>query len=353
VLLEREAVRYEGARVEAPAREQRDDPLPGVARRAEDSVHGHMLEHDLLAGQVRDGISRQALEDDYAAAPRQRNGGRGAVGSRRRLEHEIEARAERVDRVAFAHVDRLGCSQPPCEGETAAAGSGDREPRRRRERDQRHREEPERAGADDRGRDPGPQPCLEQSVRNARGRLEQRGGLEVAPLRQDVCECGRHHDVLGERAGVREAGLRVFGLAEIRASLAAPVTQAARPDPFRDDDVAGAHSLDARPDGGDRAGPLVARDDRVAHVLRRARALEELDVGSADPCGADADEDLAVTGLGYGQVDDADGAGPLDEEGPHRVSVPAFVTGHNNGDHTPRPTPAQLSAADDALRSFE
>src|SRR5207253_3662174 len=103
----------------------------------------------------------------------------------------------------------------------------------------------------------------------------QSGGLEIASLRQDVSESRRNDHVLREAAGMGEAGLRMVGLAEVRVSLAAPITQAAGPDPFRHDDVARAHALDARPDGGDGPGPLVAGDDGVAHVLRCARALEE------------------------------------------------------------------------------
>src|SRR6266545_2959985 len=89
VLLEREGVCDEGLRVEQPVREEPDDPAPGIARGAEDTLHAQVPEHDRVGvNPVR--LPRDPLEDDRPAAPRELHRGPTSVDRTGCLEHEIE-----------------------------------------------------------------------------------------------------------------------------------------------------------------------------------------------------------------------------------------------------------------------
>src|SRR3989442_6624226 len=100
-------------------------------------------------------------------------------------------------------------------------------------------------------------------------------------------------DVLREPSRQSEAQL-VVGDAEVRLAPPAPGALAA--------EVVALHRhavshREARPAGTEpfhRPAPLVAGDDRILHVGRRARPLQRLDVAHADAPGADPDDDLAL-----------------------------------------------------------
>ena len=69
----------------------------------------------------------------------------------------------------------------------------------------------------------------------------------------------------------------------------------------------GENPVTPRADVHDHARPLVAGDDRVlgeAHPEVRQRALEDLDVGAADPHGRRRDQQLALARGRVGSLDD-------------------------------------------------
>src|SRR5919197_1015858 len=120
-------------------------------------------------------------------------------------------------------------------------------------------------------------------------------GREVAPRRQPVHELRRDAEELRERAGVCEARFGVRGGAEIRPAFAAAGAGATGAEALRDDGVADDHAGDLLAGRLDDTRPLVARDDRVAHVRGRPAPVEQLDVGAADTGGPDAYENLAAS----------------------------------------------------------
>ena len=115
-------------------------------------------------------------------------------------------------------------------------------------------------------------------------------------------ESSRNAQVLGERAGVREAGLGVFGRAQVGPAFPAPIADAARAESLGDDVIADGDPAHTRADRGDGAGPLVSGHDRVPHIWRRPRPAEDLEVGAADPGGGHADDDLVGFRLGDGEL---------------------------------------------------
>src|SRR5262249_44471665 len=75
--------------------------------------------------------------------------------------------------------------------------------------------------------------------------------------------------------------------------------------PADSDAVSHGESVDARPDGGDPPHDLVAGNDRQP---RGDLALDDVDVGPADPAGLDRDRDLARVRFGRGTIDLAERA---------------------------------------------
>src|SRR6266496_6564318 len=134
----------ERLRIEQPGREELRYPPPGVARGAEDTLHAQVPEHDRVRVEPFR-PSRDPLEDDSAAAPRQPDGGPGAVDRAARLEDEIEAG---LGALVPAHVPRLGRTHLPPECEARRARPDEREACRADPTEQRDREQPERPGAD-------------------------------------------------------------------------------------------------------------------------------------------------------------------------------------------------------------
>ena len=130
-------------------------------------------------------------------------------------------------------------------------------------------------------------------------------------------EVSRNAEEIREGARVGESGFRVVRGAEVRPSFAAASAVAAGAKALCYDRVPFGDVLDVGPDRFDQPCPLVARDDRIAHVARRPATLEDLDVRAADACSADADEDLAGTGLRSRYVLQCCGSRPLDDDRTH------------------------------------
>jgi hypothetical protein len=82
----------------------------------------------------------------------------------------------------------------------------------------------------------------------------------------------------GERAGVRESGLRIVRAAQVGPAFTAAGAVAAGAEALGNDDVPFVDVLDARPDRRDGSSPFVPGDDRVPHEARRAPAFKDLDI---------------------------------------------------------------------------
>ena len=90
----------------------------------------------------------------------------------------------------------------------------------------------------------------------------------------------------------------------MRRALLAPRAPIARDHPLADDAVADREVVDALAQLRHRAAPLVPGDEREAHPARiRQPAVEDLEVGAADPGDVAADDDLARPGGGLLEVD--------------------------------------------------
>jgi hypothetical protein len=82
----------------------------------------------------------------------------------------------------------------------------------------------------------------------------------------------------GERAGVRESGLRIVRAAQVGPAFTAAGAVTAGAEALGNDDVPFVDVPDARPDRRDGSSPFVPGDDRVPHEARRAPAFKDLDV---------------------------------------------------------------------------
>jgi len=121
---------------------------------------------------------------------------------------------------------------------------------------------------------------------------EERRGLDVrVPLRDREAEARVGDRVLGVAAVEVVAG-EARSVAEVLPAAQAVAALAARPAEPRDADAP--------------AGRLVDADDLVAGHERQLRvgqlAVDDVQVGAADPAGADADEQLAGLGLRLGEL---------------------------------------------------
>ena len=112
-------------------------------------------------------------------------------------------------------------------------------------------------------------------------------------------------------------------LAQRAVTDAAGLALAARDDHRQHDVIAGRQMLDARADGVDDTGTLVAEHERPAAVAEFA--VGEVQVGVADAGGGDPDADLAGAGSGQRHGLGRDGSGFPQDAGAHLHGV---VRGH-------------------------
>ena len=126
---------------------------------------------------------------------------------------------------------------------------------------------------------------------------------QIDPVR----ERGREHHPRRHRpVHVHDPGLRA-PRAQVRPAGAAAHADAAADRHLPHDAVAGREAVDAGADVHHHAGPLVPGDDRVLrepHPEVGERALEDLDVGAADPHRRRRDQQLALARGRVGPLDD-------------------------------------------------
>ena len=280
-----------------------------------------MLERDEVRPDCRLDRSRDSLQDHGSAAPGEPQGGDRRLRPVGRLEDEVERVVQRFE--VGVQVVGLPRAQAAREREPRRSAADQREAVRRGQPEHRDREQAQGARADDRDPEVRAQLRLEQPAGDASGGLEKRGGLEVRCRRETVDESGRNAQILGERAGVREAGLGVFGRAQVGPAFPAPIANAARAKSFGNHAIADGDPPHTGADRGHGAGPFVSGHDRVPHVGRRPRSAEDLEVGAADPGGRDADEDLVGSRLGDRQPGEPRDTWTFDHDGAHLVHCPA------------------------------
>ena len=146
-----------------------------------------------------------------------------------------------------------------------------------------------------------------QAVHAGAGRHDQDGVLPGDVLRHLVEGADVVDDVLGEPAVDGHAGgaMAARQVAEVEAGGVHPedaVLTATTPFVGVDGDpVADRELVDARAEGRDRTGPLVARGERaVRRAAWSGRAIHPADVRPAGAAHRDLDEHLALAGLGTG-----------------------------------------------------
>src|SRR3954465_6830262 len=110
-----------------------------------------------------------------------------------------------------------------------------------------------------------------------------------AALGRDARRCRRGAPEPRAAAVLRHHAQRVEVLAEVAPAAAAEVAVPAEQRRLDRDDVTDAHAGHVAPDRDPLAGELVAGDDRIAR--RRELAVDDVQVGAADPAGVGRDDD--------------------------------------------------------------
>ena len=234
-----------------------------------------------------------AEEEGGAAAAGQGQGGGGAGGVVGRLDHGVEVAGQAGQGVRVACGHDPGGATARAEGGAGRAAAHEDELGRAGGRQEQEGEQAEGPVADH--RDPGAgqrHAGLEQAAGHAGGRLEQGRRGQRAVGRQAVDEAGGDGQALGQGAGVGEAGLGVPGRAKVGPSLGAAVADAAGAQPLGHHRVARGEVAHPGAERLDPPGPFVSRHHRVADVGGRPAAVEQLEVGAADPGGLHRDQHL-------------------------------------------------------------
>jgi hypothetical protein len=123
-----------------------------------------------------------------------------------------------------------------------------------------------------------------------------------------------HRDVVGEGAVRRDAELP-HGRAVQDLVPAAPVAAPAADVHVDDDGLAFGQPRDPAPERRDVAGELVARDQR--EPVGGVGPVEDVEVRAADARPRDADEGLALAGIGARNVPDVEAPGRHEDGGAH------------------------------------
>ena len=100
-------------------------------------------------------------------------------------------------------------------------------------------------------------------------------------------------------------------------------------------------AVDARPDRGDHAAPLVPEAHRICGmslVQIGHLAVPELDIGAADAGSENVDDRLALAGDGVGNLIDRALVGSRDDERSHQLS--ALIASTSGGGHACAPVHA-------------